>query len=359
MATSIDVSALTLNPKEPQGFDLFVFEKTFQQPLLTAIHRVWTGVKMKEAIVFASLFGKSGIKDTTCTRPDSGAKSTFTQKYWEPKKIGDTIVNCQVDVDALFKAYYDKINEYKQLFDISASDEELFISTMLSESAMKSVYRIAWFGDTAVAQAGAAASGLLLAADVKFYDQIDGIWKQIFAGVTASDIQRYSITENTAVTKAAQLTLASGRAVEIFEELWAIADPRLKSDPRAQYLVNNKIFDNYRKYLQDKGENFTIGYTTDGISTLKWNGKNIINMETVWDLDLFADFVDNTTNNAYHLPNRVILTVPDNIPIATLNNNDMENIESWYEQKERQNYMSYGYTLDAKYLEGYMIVVGY
>lgn len=359
MATGIDVSALTLNPKESEEYGKFVIERVFEQPQLNAIHRVWTGVKMKEQIVFASLFGKTGIKDSTCTRPTSGAKSTLTQKYWEPAKVGDTLVNCQSEISALFKAYYTKINEYKDLFDITGSDEELFLLTMMSDSAMKAVMRLAWFGDTNVAAAGAAAAGLAAAGNVKYYDAIDGIWKKVFAGVASTDVKRYEITENAGVTPAAQMTLAAGRAVEIFEGVWANADPRLKADANKRLMVNNAIWENYRQYLQGKGENFTIQYTTDGFRELMWNGVKVVNMEVIWDLDLFADFVDNTTNNAYYLPNRVILTVPDNIPVATLNEGDMDTIESWYEKKERQNYSAYGFTLDALYLEGYMISVAY
>jgi hypothetical protein len=97
----------------------------------------------------------------------------------------------------------------------------------------------------------------------------------------------------------------------------------------------------------------------EGLPSLKWNGKAVVNMETVWDLHLQADFVDNTTNNAYYLPNRVLLTVPANIPIGTLNESDMSELDIFYEKKERQLYAGYGFTLDAKYLEPYMVAVAY
>ncbi len=358
MASVINVSALTLSAQENTEVAQFIHERIFEQPMLNSIHRVWTGVKMKEQIVFASLYGKTGISDSGCTRPTSGATSTFTEKFWEPARIGDTLTHCQADLNSLFKAYYDKINEYKDLFDITGSDEELFMVTMFSDSAMKAVLRLAWYGDTDVAVSAAAAAGLVAAGDVQYYDAFDGLWKQIFAGVTAGKVKRVTISENSEATKAAQLTLAAGAAIGYFDDVWKLADVRLRNDPNAQFLVTREIFDNYTDYLVGKGENFSLQYTMDGLPSVKWKGRNIISMETVWDLAR-EDFEGLNDHSIYDIPNRIVLTVPDNIPVGTLNENDMDEVEAWFEKKERQSYMAYGYTLDAKLLEEYMIAVAY
>ena len=104
MASVIDVSGLTLNPKEPD-FEKFVFERIFEQPVLNTIHRVYTGLTMQEKIVIAGIFGLTGIADTSCERPSSGAGLNTSEKEWLPARIGDTFVHCQADVNALFKAY--------------------------------------------------------------------------------------------------------------------------------------------------------------------------------------------------------------------------------------------------------------
>lgn len=359
MATVLNVTALTLEPKENPDFEKFVFERIFENPAITSLHNVWTGITMKDQIVFAGLMGKTGITDDACSRPASGAGVALTQDYWEPVPFGDTIINCQADLNSLFKAYYDKIKSYEERFDITGSDEEKFLLARYEDAITKSILRLAWLGDTGVAEATAGASGVLLAADVKFYDVLEGIWEKIFTKVGTGAIKRYTIDENAEVTTSAQTTLAAGRSIVIFEAMWALADSRLRADERKKFEVSREIFENYRQYLQSKGENFTIDLTQNGLPSLKWNGVDIINMETVWDLLLRADFVDNTTNNAYYLPNRAVLTVPENTPIGTLNDNDFDNIQAWYNIDERKNKMAYGMTLDAKVLEGYMIVVAY
>lgn len=360
MANAINTSNLTLNAKESVDFSAFIIEKIFTRPELKSIMDVVTGVKMKEQIVLAGQFGKTGIKGTsTCTRKESGAQSVMSQKYWEPVGIEDTLILCQASLDALFKAYYDKITSYKQKYDIVNSDEEVFLSLLIEESINATIPRAAWFGDKNIAVATSGTSGLIASGDTVFYNYFDGIFAQIFDGVTAGDIEKVAITQNAGTTIVAQTTLANNVAENYFEAMWAKADPRLKSDPTRQILVSGTIFENYRKSLSAKGDNQQVQYIQEGFSSLKWNGMPVINMETVWDVTLKSDFKDNTVNNAYYLPNRIVLSTPSNIKVATLNEQDFTELEVWYEKKEREYNIAYGFSLDSKVIEEYMIVVAY
>jgi len=361
MATGIDISGLTLNPEEVQEFSQFIIEQVFNRPMLTALHGVNTGVQMKEQIVLASLLGKTGIAgDATCTRKSSGAQSVLSQKYWEPKGIEDTIVHCQKAMSSLFKAYQGKITEYKQNYEIEGSDMAAFLSMLLQESIDATIFRAAWFGDTAVAAAGALTAGLASAADVKFYDYVDGLWAQIFAAVTGSLTERITISENSVVTsKDAQLALASGAALGYFKAIKAKADSRLRANPNALLYVSREIFDNYTEYLTEKGVVYDINIMQNGLQSVKWDSYTVVNMETIWGLDAREDFVNNTTDDVYYLPHRIVFTTPENLPVATLNTNDFTELEAWYERKERENNIAFGFSLDAKLIEEKQIVVAY
>ena len=360
MASVINTDALNLNAKENQDFASFVHEQIFQRPELRSLHKIFTGVKMDEQIVLVGSLGKTGlVGDSSCTRKQSGSGVVLSEKKWQPKGIEDTLPQCNAALNGLFKAYFDKITEYKKKYDISGSDEETFLALLLEESAMKTVYRAAWFADTAVAVADADSAGLIDDANIGFYNYFDGLFKQIFTGVGNGTIKRFAIPQNAASTKVAQENLSAGDSVSIFEGVWKNADARLKSNAKAQFYVSELIFENYRQYLQSKGENSSIDYTQEGFQSLKWNGKSVVNMATVWGLDAIEDFTDNTTNNAYYLLNRVVLSTPDNLPIATMNDNDFNEIESWYERKERVFYLSYGFSLDAKVIDEKLISVAY
>jgi hypothetical protein len=223
----------------------------------------------------------------------------------------------------------------------------------------KAILRFAWFGDKNVPTAAAAVAGLKVAGNAKFFNAIDGLWKQIFAAVTATTIKKVAISENSQVTLPLQLTLATDRCKTTFDAMWALASPALQSTPDAYFLVSGAMFENYYQTLVKAGTAYDINILQNGLMTLKYRGLNVINMNTVWDTDLQAYFVDNTTNNAGYLPNRVVLTHADNIPIATLNEADLSLVESFYVQQTRQNYTSYGFTIDAKVILEDEIVVAY
>ena len=110
--------------------------------------------------------------------------------------------------------------------------------------------------------------------------------------------------------------------------------------------------------MQDKGTPYDISLTTDGFRELKWNGVAVRNEENIWDLNANY-FAEGEAQLAAFEPHKILLTVADNIPVATLNNNDFTKMEAFYDQIKRENYMAYGFTLDAQVLEGYMAVAAY
>jgi hypothetical protein len=360
MATTFDISGLTLNPEEKKAFAEFIVERSLSLPLMNAIHDIVNGITVDERIVLAGLMGKSGLKGTgNCTPQSSGAKATMSEKTWTPKLIEDRLEHCQAEIDALFKAYYTKIRSAEQLFDISGTDEQKFVALLLSETIQPTVMRAAWLGDTGVAASGAATAGLKSAGNVKFYDYFEGLWEQIFTGVGTSSIAKITIDKNALTTTAAQTALDSDEAYLLMESIWAASDSRLKEDLSAVMMLTNGLWENYRKFLISKSQTFSIDITQNGLQTLDFNGKKVINMQNIWDKDLLADFEDNSTNHAYYLPNRAVFTVPSNIPIGFLNENDLKNIKFWYSEDDKVNRFEYGFKIDAKVIEDYLITVAY
>ena len=359
MATVLDITTLSINPKEPNSFGEFIVEQIVAQPQLKDVVTLRQGVTMGEYIYKLAQLGLTGVADNGCARPEGGAKAVITEKTRSPKNIGDTFYNCQAEMDNLFKAYFSKITNYNQKFDITGSDEEKTIVALVENAAYQSILRHGWLGDTAIAAAGAATAGLVVAGNAKFFNVINGIWKDIFVGVTGGTISKVVIAENALLTTALQTALAADRAETIFESIWTLASANLKADPSAQLLVSGELFENYRKTMKKTGANFDISIAQNGLETLMFNGKKVVNMATVWDIVNRAYLVDNTTNNAYYLANRAVLTTAANLDFSTLSENDLTSIESAYLVKERQNMTSYGFTLDANIVDDDMIVVAY
>ena len=356
----LDLTALTaLNPKESTEFQQFIVEKTYASPEIKALHNFVSGVTMRQQLILASKLGKTGLKADGCTRKSSGAKSILTEKFYEPQPIEDTIELCKTELDSLFKAVFDKIQAYKDKFEIEGTDEEVFLTLLLENALRERLPQIVWLADADVSAAEAAAEGVIEADDVLFYNYFNGFWKQIRAAVTAGKIPRVEITENGLATTELQTALSDGFAVSLFEQMWKKADPRLRAETNAKMYVSGGIWENYRQYLQSKGENFSIDYTQEGFTVIKWNGRDVVNMEVIWDVPLQADFVANTEDNTYILPNRAVLTTPENLHVATLNENDFSELDTHYQWKERLYNIAYGFTLDAVLAEEYMVVAAY
>lgn len=350
MASKIDVGALTLNPEEAQQLSEAVMEKTFIQGPLNQVHTVETGVQMQKQIVFFNNLDVGGEALTGCT-PAEQDGLVATQKYWTPALIAGRFTHCANDLNVLLKIFQKAQRVEPDFYDRIDSEEMGVLMAKIIEALNVSISAKAWLADTAAAvQPGGnfTAAGF----NAGLWDQFDGLWKQIFAD---ADIPVYTITENAGASYAAQ-ALAAGESKNILQKMYEGADPRLLGDPTAQFLVTRSIWDNYLAYLEDTQKNGGVTEVLDdGRVIMRFRGIPIILMNE-WDRTI-RKYQD--TTSAWFRPHRAVLTTPNNIPIATLNEDDLQNLESFYFQKDKTNIVDYGYYLDAKFLESYMASVAY
>ena len=75
-----------------------------------------------------------------------------------------------------------------------------------------------------------------------------------------------------------------------------------------------------------------------------------------WDEFIKANEKDGT---AYNLPHRAILTTPENIPIGTTSEEDLQELDSFYDKKSKTNNVDIAFDLDTKVLEDYMAVTAF
>lgn len=360
MASVINVDGLTLSPEEMGEFKEFIYEKTYNRPELRMIHDVQGDIKMKDQIVFAGLLGLMGLKgDSSCDRKNSGASATLTQKYWEPQGIEDTLIQCNKELSALFKAYFTRIAAYKERYEIEGSDLKVFLMIVIEDAITTLIWRASWFADSAVAVYASGTEGLLVAGSIPSFNYFDGLFKQIDTAVTAGDVARYTVAENALTDPAAQTAITTARAVEILKNVTNNADSRLRQDPNRKFLVTRAIWDAYEEYLTSQGVDSKVDYTMEGFSIIKYKGAEVVNMENVWSTNIAYFGADSDEVGMLARPNRVVLTTKANIPLGTLNENDISDVEFIYDNIERKNYIGFGFDLDAKLLEDYMISVAY
>lgn len=348
---NFDVTSLTMGPDEVRNVSEIVFEKSFTNPKLEKMHAIEEGIELKKQIVFMGKMAAQGRPSDGCNPADVDAAITATEKFWERNEVSIRMKHCKEDLPQLFKAFVKKMKALES-YDLEGAEELAFLADQLIEAINDAIYRLVWFGDKSasnVTGGGVIKDG----EDVELFTSVDGIWKQIFAGVTAGKIKRFTVDKNAGASYEAQ-ELAGQEPLTIMRKVYNQADSRLKNDAGAQFIVTQSIADAMYDMLEDaslaaKGG---IKETEDGLT---YRGKQVI----------VADFQDRTiaayedNGTKLNMPHRVVFSTPENLPIGTLDKGSFSDLSSWYEKKERANYTESIFTLDAKLLEEYMISVAY
>lgn len=350
MASKIDVSALSLNAKEVESVSEAVFEKVFMDTQLSQIHDIMSGISMKEQIVFIANLAIGGEALSGCT-PAEQDSLVLTEKFWEPALIAGRFTHCANDLNQLLKIFRRAQKATPDFFDRIGSEEIGVLVARIVDSLTRSIDAKIWFAakNAAVQPAG---DFTVAGFNAGIWNQIDGLWEQIFAD---SDVPVYTIAENSGTTYALQV-LADGESLNIFQSMYEKADSRLLGDPDAQILVTRSIWDNYLALTETKEYNGGITKRLDnGQMAMNYRGIPIV-MKDSWDRNI-ADYQNDLTVSV--LPNRALLTTPSNIPVATLNQSDLSTLDSFYDKVTKSNYVDYAYYLDAKFGEAYLAVAAY
>lgn len=355
MATGlIDLTGLTLNAEEVRIASEAVFEKVFAKEELRTIHGIQTGVTMQTQIPFFGKFDPFLLADPGSCGVNAIAQTISTsQKYWNPKLLSGRLTHCQGDqTSTLWKMWRTAKKANPDEWSEIDNEELAFLQDRIVDAIAEDILLKTMFGDTAAANVPG--GDITAGENAALFTPFDGIWKQILTGVAATTVYRYTITENSAASYAAQLNLASDRAYLAMKDLYNNADARLfKGQP--VYEMTRSLWNNYKDYLEDKSLVFTIDRTEEGTTRNSYRGVPIIVRE---DMDRnIRTYLD--TGTVYLDPHRMILTDINNIPIGTLDEESLTTLDVFYDRKDKKHYSDAALRLDAKLLEEYMIAVAY
>jgi hypothetical protein len=348
----ITADALTLNAREAETVSEAIFERVYNDSDISDTHEIETGIDMKTQIVFAGRIGLLGRASVGCT-PNNEGGFTLSEKFWDPAREDFRLAHCAADMPALLKLFKKAQRMNPDFYDRVGSEEFGIIISAVEDAMLENLHRKIWFSDTAaaVAPGGNFKAGTNLA----YWNTFNGLFKQIFADVTASRTPRVTIAANAGASYTAQ-KLGDDAAVSILADMTTSADERLIASEEAFFLVTRSISDNYRATLRNKtlGSGF-MEVVENGRPKLYFDG---IEVRTRYDWDRWIKgYQDNGTK--YNLPNRAILTTKANIPVGTLSTEDLGKLEAFYDQKDKTNYIDAVYTIDTKHLEPYMTVAAY
>lgn len=343
-----------LNPRDTEAVSEVIFERVFNDSDLAEFHEVETGIDVKTQIAFASRLGLLGKKATGCAPQDSPATFTLTQKYWEPILEEFRLTHCQTETDALLKLFRKAKRINPDFYDLVGSQELGIVIAAVEEALVENIHRKVWFNEAqakTIATGGSFKEGV----DLEYFKSFDGLFKQITAEVPTSATNYVSIAANAGSTYSAQ-ALPANAGLAILEQMVLRADERLLSADDAFILVTRSIAENYRATLRNNnlGSGF-LEVVEEGRPKLYFDG---IEIKVRYDWDRFIkDYQHNGTK--YYQPHRAVFTTKSNIPIGTLNAEDLAKLDVFYDKTQKLNIIDAAYTLDAKHLEPYMTVAAY
>jgi len=347
---------LTFNGREIRSFAEAVIESLYEYPALNTYMTVIGNVKAKQQIGLISHLHKITRLDPGCGDGKYTPNIPMSEKFWNPVDLKIWLNTCWKDFLATFLVYYENAKTQKPDLTNTAIFSQWLVDEV-DNAAMEDIVRIAWFADTSVSS-GDLASGVA----VEDYNQLDGLWKQIFAIAAANAAQRVTITKNAGVSKSAQqfdsTDTTNQVATGIFQNLIFKADTRLRTRTDGFILSTLSLVDQYYAERM-KVTNIPMAYdrVENGINVFKIMGVDVYAISQ-WDRVIQGDLVNDTT---YHIPHRAIYTVKANLQVGIDGpaGNDFTNWSVFFDQMTETSNIKGLYKMDTKVIEDYLLQVAY
>ena len=355
MASKLDLALLTLNPEEARSSSEAVFTAALSNPALADGHFVAQGIQMNTQIPILGSFGLGGKAANGCTPNTNTGTIVASQKNWVPYLSQDRHVHCQADINQLFKMW-PRAAEALRTWD-TAPALLAFLEQRVQEATINNINRIIWMADTGGDTFDN--GGLLtIGTDKAFFTQIDGLWKQIGDAVTALTIpaaQKIEVAENAGASYAAQLSLASDRALKVLRGLYESLPAEAFGMAGLKFQITRSLYQNWRAFLEDKSLVFQLSTAEQGSAVMTYRGIPIV-VRNDWDRNIRA-YEDNGTT--WNDPHRAVLTPITNIPVATADEGAFNAYDAFYDKVTMSHYIDTAFYLDAKLIEEDKISVAY
>jgi hypothetical protein len=359
--TTLDLSPVDFCGKQVMSFAETFWTETFNNPAINELVTVIPGVKAKQQLVILGLIGLVGKTKTLgqCAPDASNKKISSIQKFYEPNQIEDRFINCWKDLLADFTVWGLKNNIQKP--DLTGTDFANFLEERVIAGLVQSVYRFAWFGDTAITLAQLSPNdedGLPM--DVRYFNAIDGYWKR-FKGIAVEYPAHYAaIPNNAGASYAAQRFTAADTTNQlitgVLQGMIDNADTRLSEDETATFYVTKSVYDQYKRerkafpYID-----LAYARTESGLDSLEIDGVRIVKLA-------FQDrFIQTYFNNGTKLdnPHRIYMTTKLNLHLPVEEEGSMTDVEAFYDQRDKLYYIDMLYSIGTQVAEDYKVMLAY
>lgn len=345
----IDFSNFSFSVEEIRDINEMVFDEILHAPDLNFIHTMFSGIKANKEIGFIGASGLVGVAHQGCDPVPQDWNVGTRKVTWTPKKWEVLIEECADDLEDTAAIYC--MNNGIKMDDLTDTDYMAILVIVLTDAIKDFFYRLVWFNDTDsenVSKSGIITEGV----DVKYFNILDGFFKQLQTAVTKDANLLVTIDRNSKATKAEQMALTEDEAYNILNSMYYKAPIELRMSGNMRFLVTQTIADGYEQYLS--GKNLEITYTNlvEGLKTFKFRGVDVVVLP-IWD-KMIQSY--NDQGATYFKPHRAVLIEQRNLAVGTPTEEAFDGFRIWYNPDERKNKVETMGQMDAKILNGVRFV---
>lgn len=345
----IDFSKFTFTNEQIRAINEIAYEEVIASPFFGYIHTIVTGIEFDKEVGFLTGSGKVGVADPGCgSNPQDWAINTRSLK-WEPKRWEIFVSECATQLEGTAAQYV--LRKNIRYYDLVGTDYMNIVSEVLINAIYNFLWRVVWFGDTNASAVGSGSGSELLTnattSDPKYFTLLDGFFKQLETQVTTNPAQLVAIPANAETTKALQDSALTPQMAydTIAAVYYAMPAKARRSQEEMQILVTSSIADKYQQYLSSVNANERMyRNVVDGMPRLYFNGIEVVRVEH-WDDIIREDFDLGAT---WYKPHRVVAASKRNLLVGMPTERGFEQLDVWYERKDKYNYIRANDALDAK-----------
>lgn len=365
-ANILDLDPVDFSGKQISSFKEALWTQVFLNPELNSIATIVTGIKARQQVVILgliSILGKT-IQKTNCAPDVSDADIPSIEKEWNPNYIEDRFTECWKNLLEKFTVW--GLKEGIEKKDLTGTDFADFLESRILVALKESVLRFVWFGDTeaeSFTDGGHIKDGL----DVRYFNAIDGFWKQFYGIVAVDSTKRVTIAKNAGASFAAQKFTAADTTNQVvtgyLEEVLGNMDERAAggvdgntNDTDLVFFVTKSILTQYKKERR-AFNNIDESYkrTEEGYDFLEFDGIRVVALPF---MDRFIKAYLSSATVAYQ-PHRIYLTAISNLQIGVESEGALEQIKSFHDNMTDLYVADIMYSIDALVVEDWKVSLAY
>lgn len=351
--TKKQLENMTLQPENLDSIKSAIQETFFKDEDFSSFVNIMK-VKNDDPIALIGEMEMVGKKGGGCDPTYEEKGIANSQKRWE---LGEW----EIPIKICYEALKGSIGEYSlktgtAIGDLTSTDFMTIYTDALQRAMQQMIWRFGWFGDKTAALAGSDGGKLTAGSDVNMFNVCDGLFKRIFTATASKN--HTTIAANSETTAAAQVSALrkKGAATTAVDTILMDVDTRIIDDSDAVLLMTRSLADALTYDIKQTYHDIMPWEKVfDGFDVATYNGVKIARVG-IWDRMINAYEKGETTVN---LPHRAVFCNPKHLMVGTDADALISDLDIFFDQKERRNYIYATGKIGTALLEENMIHAAY